>query len=72
MSLSKKIKTAMQQSYKYTHTYIHVYVHVTSLVVVQWLRIQLAMQGTQGLIPGQGTRTPHVVGQLSLCAMLCN
>ena len=30
----------------------------TSLVV-QWLRLCLPMQGSAGLIPGQGTKVPH-------------
>ena len=37
-------------------------------LVVQWLRIHLAMQETardKGLIPGQGTEIPHGTGQLS-------
>ena len=40
----------------------------TSLVV-QWLRIHLAMQGDDaGSIPGQGTKISHAAGQLSLRA----
>ena len=35
----------------------------TSLVV-QWLRIRLPAQGTHW-IPGQGTKIPHAIGQLS-------
>ena len=31
----------------------------------QWLRIPLAVQGTMGFIPGQGTRIPHIMEQLS-------
>ena len=39
----------------------------TSLVV-QWLRIQLLMQGMQILsIPGWGNKIPHTMGQLSSC-----
>ena len=34
-------------------------------LVVQGLRIHLPMQGA-GSIPGQGTKIPHAVGQLSL------
>ena len=33
-----------------------------AFLVVQWLRICL------GLIPGQGTKTPHATGELSPCA----
>ena len=35
-------------------------------LVVQWLRIHLAMQRTyMGSIPGQGTKIPHAAGHLS-------
>ena len=38
---------------------------VTALLAVQWLRIHLAMQAATGLVPGQGTKIPHAVEQLS-------
>ena len=31
--------------------------------------IHLAMQGSTGLIPGQGTKIPHISGQLSPAAV---
>ena len=40
----------------------------TSLVI-QWLRICLPVQRNSGSIPGQGTRSPHAIEQLSLGAM---
>ena len=39
----------------------------TSLVV-QWLRICIANAKDTGSIPGQGTRIPHAMGQLSSSA----
>ena len=38
--------------------------NVEPSLVVQWLRICLAMQGTRGSIPGWGNKVPHVVEQL--------
>ena len=38
---------------------------MTALLAVQWLRIHLAMQAATGLVPGQGTKIPHAVEQLS-------
>ena len=40
----------------------------TSLVI-QWLRICLPVQRNSGSIPGQGTRIPHAIEQLSLGVM---
>lgn len=40
----------------------------TSLVI-QCLRIYLPVQRSSGLIPDQGTRSPHAIEQLSLGAM---
>jgi len=37
---------------------------MTSLVL-QWLRICLAMQGDTGFIPGGGTQIPHATEQIS-------
>ena len=41
--------------------------NVGTFLVVQWLRICLAMQGDLGLIPGWGTKIPHATEQLSPC-----
>ena len=38
-------------------------------LVVEWLGIHLAMQGSTGSIPGQGTEIPHISGQLSPAAV---
>ena len=37
-----------------------------TFLVVQWLRIQLSMEGMQSLIPGRGAKIPKAAGQLSL------
>ena len=41
------------------------YVNKGTSLVVQWLRIHLAMQGDMGLISGQGTKIPKAMEQLS-------
>ena len=46
--------------------------NVGTFLVVQWLRICLAMQGDLGLIPGWGTKIPHVAEQLSPHATTTN
>ena len=33
--------------------------------MVQWLRLCASSSGNTGSIPGQGTKFPHAVGQLS-------
>ena len=37
---------------------------IQGFLVVQWLRIYLAMQGNVGSIPGRGTKIPHALVQL--------
>ena len=44
--------------------YVTIRYNGTSLVV-QWLRIHLAMQGDSGSIPGRGTKVPNTGGQLT-------
>ena len=39
-----------------------------TFLAIQWLRIQLAMQGTWGQIPGQGIKTPDAEGN-SACTL---
>ena len=39
----------------------------TSLAV-QWLRFPASAAGRMSSIPGPGSKTPHAVGQLSLCS----
>ena len=39
--------------------------NIRTSLVVQWLRILLANARDAGLIPGQETKIPHVVEQLS-------
>ena len=46
----------------FSPTVIAVYYQTTirrTSLVVQGLKIHLPMQGTQGLIPGRGTKVPH-------------
>ena len=40
--------------------------YLRTSLVVQWLKICLAMQGNSGSTPGQGTKIPHAMQQLSL------
>ena len=42
--------------------------NIGTSLLVQWLRILLANARDAGLIPGQETKIPHVVEQLSSCA----
>ena len=53
--------------YIHTHTHTHTYINYIcgASLVVQWLRVHLAMQGDTGLISGWETKITHATEQIN-------